>query len=82
MTPITRTTPADQLPEFLFVAEAAAWLGIGKTLTYDLIARGKLPAVKLGRLVRVTREGLVTMAKGRLDAGGTHAENASPARMP
>jgi len=58
---ITRATPADQLPEFLFVAEAAAWLGIGKTLAYDLVQRGKLPAVKLGRLVRVRREGLVNL---------------------
>ena len=61
---ITRTTPADQLPELLFVSEAAAWLGIGKTLAYELVQRGDLASVKLGRLVRVKREGLVKLANG------------------
>jgi excisionase family DNA binding protein len=60
---ITRTTPAEALPELLFVAEAAAWLGIGKTLCYELVQRGELPSVKLGRLVRVQRDGLIAMAK-------------------
>jgi excisionase family DNA binding protein len=60
---ITRTTPIDHLPEFLSVAEAATWLGIGKTLCYELVQRGELPARKLGRLVRVQRHGLVALAK-------------------
>lgn len=64
MPDITRNTPVEQLPELLFVAEAAAWLGIGKTLAYELVQRGDLPHVKLGRLVRVKREGLVKLANG------------------
>lgn len=63
MSEITRSTPVEQLPELLFVSEAAAWLGIGKTLAYELVQRGDLPSVKLGRLVRVTRDGLVALAK-------------------
>ena len=65
MCEITRYTPVEQLPELLFVSEAAVWLGIGRTLTYELVQRGELPSVKLGRLVRVTRDGLVTLAKKR-----------------
>jgi excisionase family DNA binding protein len=61
---ITRTTPKDSLPELLFVEEAAVWLGIGKTLCYDLVKSGKLPSVRLGRLVRVKREGLLRFANG------------------
>lgn len=59
---ITRTTPAEALPELLFVSEAAAWLGIGKTLAYELVKAGKLPSVTLGRLVRVQRDGLVKLS--------------------
>jgi excisionase family DNA binding protein len=61
---ITRNTPVEQLPELLFVSEAADWLGIGKTLAYELVQRGDLPSVKLGRLVRVKREGLIKLAGG------------------
>ena len=61
---ITRSTPVDQLPELLFVPEAAIWLGIGNTLCYELVKQGKLPSVKLGRLVRVKREGLLRFANG------------------
>lgn len=64
MSDISRTTPVEQLPELLFVAEAAAWLGIGRTLCYELVKKGELPYVKLGRLVRVKREGLVKLANG------------------
>lgn len=62
MSDISRTTPKEQLPELLFVEEAAAWLGIGRTLTYELVKDGRLPSVKLGRLVRVKRDGLLAMA--------------------
>lgn len=69
MSEITRATPADQLPELLFVAEAAAWLGIGKTLCYELVQRGELPHVKLGRLVRIKRDGLIQLANGAKASG-------------
>ncbi len=37
----------------LRVDEAAAWLGLGRTKTYELVARGKLPSVSIGRCRRV-----------------------------
>lgn len=64
MTPhlvITRNTPLSDLPELLTVDEAAAWLGIGRGLVYELVKTGELRSVKLGRLVRVRRDGLEAM---------------------
>ena len=57
---ITRATPISELPELLRVEEAAAFLGCSRGLVYELVRRGELPSVKLGRLTRVKREGLVT----------------------
>ncbi len=37
----------------LTVTEAAARLGIGRTLMYDLISTGEIPSVRVGRLRRV-----------------------------
>ncbi len=42
----------------LTVPEAAELLGIGKTLAYELVDRGELPHVRLGRAVRVSRREL------------------------
>jgi excisionase family DNA binding protein len=37
----------------LRVEEAAQWLGVGRTKTYQLVARGTLPSVTIGRSRRV-----------------------------
>ncbi len=42
----------------LTVPEAARTLGIGTTLAYELVGRGELPHVRLGRSVRVPRAAL------------------------
>ncbi len=65
--PITRLTPLGDLPELLSVPEAATWLHIGTGLAYEMVRRGDLPSVRLGRLVRVPRAGLTAMigADGR-----------------
>lgn len=63
---ITRHTPLADLPELLRVEEAAAWLDIGKGLAYELARRGDLPSVRLGRLLRVRRDGLADRAKASL----------------
>ncbi len=57
----------------LTIPEAAALLGIGKTLCWLLVQQGELPSVRLGRLVRIPRgelEAWITArAKGQpLDA--------------
>jgi excisionase family DNA binding protein len=38
--------------------EVARLLGIGRSKTYELIARGELPSLRIGRLVRVPRHAL------------------------
>jgi len=43
----------DQL--LLTVPEAARLLRISRNLAYDLIAQGRLPHVRLGRTIRVSR---------------------------
>lgn len=42
----------------LTVPEAAHALGIGTTLAYELVGRGVLPHVRLGRALRVPRAAL------------------------
>lgn len=46
----------DQL--LLTVSEAAKVLRIGRNLAYDLVARGELPSVRLGRVIRIPRSAL------------------------
>ena len=50
---------ADRLA--LSVEEAAKLLGISRDLAYDLVARGELPALRLGRRVVVPRRALEMM---------------------
>jgi excisionase family DNA binding protein len=40
------------------VDEAAKLLGIGRSLCYELARSGKLPALRLGRRVVISRKGL------------------------
>lgn len=42
----------------LTVEEAAASLGISRNLAYELIAKNKLPSVRLGRRLVVPRQAL------------------------
>ena len=46
----------DQL--LLTVPETAKLLRISRNLAYELVARGELPAVRLGRVIRVPRGAL------------------------
>ena len=44
----------------LRIPEAAARLGLGRSTIYELIAAGDLPAIKIGRAVRVPASRLAT----------------------
>ena len=61
---ITRTTPVANLPELLRVEEAAVWLDVSRGAVYELARNGGLGSVKLGRLLRITRDSLASKAKG------------------
>ena len=56
---ITRYTPVGELPELLDVEEFRTWLGIGRSLAYDMLRRHEVPAIKIGRLVRIPRSALI-----------------------
>lgn len=43
----------------LTVPETARLLRIGRNTVYELVARGELPAVRLGRVIRIPRRRLL-----------------------
>jgi len=47
----------------LRVEEAAEWLGLGRTKTYELVARGELPSVCIGRSRRVPLSALLSFVE-------------------
>ena len=51
--------------ETLKVREVAAILRCGKNQAYELIQRGEVPHVRLGRLIRVPRHALEVLLKGQ-----------------
>jgi excisionase family DNA binding protein len=71
----------------LSVAEAAEMLGISRTLAYDLVARGELPALRLGGRIVVLLRPLERLLGGGAaevtggitgGSGGHRAEPSSP----
>ncbi len=64
----------DQL--LLTVSETAKLLRISRNLAYELVARGELPAVRLGRVIRVPRDALDNWVKA--SAIGRNNEDPHP----
>lgn len=54
------TTQNDYDLDLLTVPEAAKLLRISRNLAYELVARHEIPAIRLGRVIRVPRHGLET----------------------
>jgi excisionase family DNA binding protein len=54
----------DTEPLTMTVEEAAKALGIGKNQAYAAVARGELPALKIGRRILVSRQQLHAMLNG------------------
>lgn len=52
----------------LTVQEAAQFLRLGRTSTYELISRGKLPVVRFGRAVRVPKAAVVQLITDSLSS--------------
>ena len=48
----------DRNPEYLKVPEVAELLRIARSRAYELVADGTIPAVRIGRSVRVSRKEL------------------------
>ena len=49
---------SDGMPLTLSVSQAAKLLGISRAFAYELVARGELPSLRLGRRVVVPRQAL------------------------
>ena len=60
MSDINRSTPFDELPDYLTPEELRHYLGIGRGTAYDLLRRGEIPCVRFGRLIRVQKTVLET----------------------
>lgn len=54
--------------------EVAQILGIGRSLTYELIARGEIPSVRLGRCIRVPAESLQRWLRERENCQSNESE--------
>jgi excisionase family DNA binding protein len=52
------------------VAEAAEFLGLSRAGVYQLMGRGELPFVKIGRARRVPRRAVLRLASEALHGGG------------
>jgi excisionase family DNA binding protein len=63
------TVPNDN-HETLKVREVAAILRCGRNQAYELIQRGEIRSVRIGRAIRVTREALDEFRHGREAASG------------
>lgn len=47
--------------EWLTIDELARWLRLPRSTTYDLVRRREIPAVKLGRHIRIPREHVLAL---------------------
>jgi excisionase family DNA binding protein len=48
-----------QLPRLMNTSEVARFLRLGRSSTYELIRQGAIPHIRLGRLIRVSRDQLI-----------------------
>jgi excisionase family DNA binding protein len=60
-------TGAFNMKRLLDVDEVAAMLGCGRSYVYDLLYRGELRSIKLGRLRRVTVDEVEQFVDSKLD---------------
>src|SRR5437899_1841151 len=56
--PASHPVPPAAVPLLLDSRQVAYLLGIGRTKAFELIRRGELPVVRIGRCVRVSRAAL------------------------
>ena len=65
-----RSTPKGRRVDPQARAEVAALLGLGRSKVYDMMKRGQLPVVRIGKAVRVPAHALEEWIK-------THTSNAA-----
>ncbi len=60
---------ADNDALLLKIPEAARLLDISRGLAYELVARGELPSIRLGRVIRIPRHSLEQWINRRAQEG-------------
>lgn len=55
---INRTSPFEELPEYLTPFEVQAYLGLSRGTVYELLRRNEIPSVRFGRAIRVPKAAL------------------------
>lgn len=62
----TTSTPRGKEPLLITIVQAAAALSVGRSTVYEMIARGELDVVHLGRAVRVPLRAIEQLVEGLL----------------
>lgn len=62
-------TSQESVAEVLTVEEAAVMLRIGRSAAYEAVRRGQIPALRLGRKLRVPRRAVVRILEEGFVAG-------------
>jgi excisionase family DNA binding protein len=57
-THIDRMTPFEALPEFLSPDEFRAYMGLSRSMVYELLRRGELPHQRFGKCIRIPKSAL------------------------
>lgn len=56
------TMPYEQLPEYLTPDEFRAYMRISRNGVYELLHRGEIPHMRLGRMIRIPKSALHQLA--------------------
>ena len=56
--PIDRSTPLEELPEFLSPEEFRAYLGLSRSTVYELLRRREIPSRRFGKCIRIPKSAL------------------------
>jgi excisionase family DNA binding protein len=67
-----------RLPEMPKVKEAAGILRVGRNQLYEAVARGEIPAVRIGRTIRIPKAGLLRLLAGQPATAATPARPLLP----
>lgn len=73
--------PLDSLPAVLTVEETGRYLRIGRAAAYAAVRAGDIPAIRLGRSIRVPRAALLALlCESPAAESAGHEQHTEPAR--
>jgi len=68
----------ESLPDILTIEQVARYLGVGRNTAYDAVARGQIPAFRVGRRLLVSKVALQRLAHG---VSTSHGVSTGPRRL-